>query len=150
MSDLAAQLTRTTTISHQRAQDLIDEVTRLGFNAAQVVQMSPDDPVEMLEFVSQIAKREMLADVRPTVDYTCGWGTCSIWTEGGKVAGGVGDPLCGCDNLPGWNSPYPAGTPKPQAPVKARGRHGSRVQRSTARRVEWRRMVAEYGTEVCR
>ena len=64
MSDLAAQLTRTTTISHQRAQDLIDEVTRLGFNAAQVVQMSPDDPVEMLEFVSQIAKREMLADVR--------------------------------------------------------------------------------------
>ena len=66
MSDLAAQLTRTTTISHQRAQDLIDEVTRLGFNAARVVQMSPDDPVETLEFVSQIAKREKLADV----DYT--------------------------------------------------------------------------------
>lgn len=109
MSDLAAQLTRTTTISHQRAQDLIDEVTRLGFNAAQVVQMSPDDPVEMLEFVSQIAKREMLADVRSNVD-------------------------------------YPAGTPKPQAPVKARGRHGSRVQRSARRRIEWRRMVAKYGT----
>ena len=102
MSDLAAQLTRNTTISHQRAQDLIDEVTRLGFTAAQVAQMSPDDPVEMLEFVSQIAKREMLADVRST--------------------------------------------PKPQAPVKARGRHGSRVQRSARRRIEWRRMVAKYGT----
>ena len=104
---------RPSAISHQRAQDLIDEVTRLGFNAAQVAQMSPDDPVEMLEFVSQIAKREMLADVRSNVD-------------------------------------YPAGTPKPQAPVKARGRHGSRVQRSTARRRDWRRMVAEYGSEVRR
>lgn len=43
-------------------------------------------------------------------------------------------------------SANPAGTPKPQAPVKARGRHGSRVQRSTRRRREWRRMCAKYGT----
>ena len=55
------------------------------------------------DFVSQIAKREMLADVRLNVD-------------------------------------YPAGTPKPQAPVKARGRHGSRVQRSARRRIEWRHL----------
>ncbi len=79
----------------------------------------------------------------------CGWRRCTILIDpvDGKAHPLFGDPLCGCDNLPGWDSPYPAGQPKPQAPVKARGRHGSRIQRSTARRVEWRRMCAEFGIE---
>lgn len=76
---------------------------------------------------------------------SCAWGTCThIYDPVEKyLHGGWGDALCGCENLPGWRSRHPDGLPKPSVPVKAKGRHGSRVQRSRARRREWRQMVED-------
>jgi hypothetical protein len=76
----------------------------------------------------------------------CGWGTCTDWVDphDGKIHGGMGRPLCGCDNLPGWNAARTESKPKPSAPAKARGRHGSRVQRSRHRRAAWVRLVKEF------
>lgn len=66
----------------------------------------------------------------------CAWGLCTqeVSRATGKILGGMGPVGCPCDLLPGWRSKYPAGTPKPAAPVKARGRHGSRRQRAITRR----------------
>lgn len=65
----------------------------------------------------------------------CPWGQCTFWVYKGtrKVDGGCGPVGCPCDLLPGWNSPTVDGFSKPRMPVKARGRHGSRVQRSKRR-----------------
>ena len=68
---------------------------------------------------------------------------CEIDPLDGRIFGGVGDSLCGCDNLPGWRSSRYEGLPKPGWTGKARGRHGSRVQRSKHRRREWQQMVSD-------
>lgn len=67
----------------------------------------------------------------------CAWGWCSNDVDplDGTVISGMGPVECPCENLPGWRSERMAGRAKPQMPVKARGRHGSRVQRSTKRHV---------------
>lgn len=148
MSDLAAQLARETGASLEQAQALIGKADHLGLDSEWIVRHS-SDPITMLKLCCVGVDRAAALEAMETA-HLCGWRTCTVYVADGKITGGVGDPLCGCDNLPGWNSDHPAGTPMPQAPVKARGRHGSRVQRSTARRVEWRRMVAEYGSEVRR
>ena len=145
MSDLAVQLARETTASYEQAQALIGEATSLGLDPEWIVRHSPDDPLAMLMLCCAGALRAAALEAIETM-HLCSWRTCTVYVADGEITGGMGDPLCGCDNLPGWKSPYPAGTPKPQAPVKARGRHGSRVQRSARRRIEWRRMVAKYGT----
>ena len=65
----------------------------------------------------------------------CAWGWCSNEFDpvDGVILGGFGPVACPCENLPGWRSERPAGRAKPQVPVKATGRHGSRVQRSMKR-----------------
>jgi len=146
MNELALNLTRETAANSEQAKSLIDEATFLGLDPEWIVRHSPEDPLTMLKACCDGAKRAAILEAIETA-HLCGWRTCTVYTADGKITGGIGDPLCGCDNLPGWNSPYPAGTPKPQAPVKARGRHGSRVQRSTGRRLTWRRMVRKYGGE---
>lgn len=69
------------------------------------------------------------------VSVPCPWGWCSNDVDplDGTVIGGFGPVECPCENLPGWRSERMAGRAKPQVPAKGRGRHGSRVQRSTAR-----------------
>lgn len=100
--------------------------------------------------VFEKAYAEAAAQLEREIPVVCGWGTCVHWYDPmkGEITGGFGSPLCGCDNLPGWKSRHPEGLPKPAAAVKARGRHGSRVQRSKARRREWVQFVKEFGGEV--
>lgn len=65
----------------------------------------------------------------------CPWGWCINEYDpvDRMLLAGYGPVGCPCENLPGWRTARPAGRAKPQVPTKARGRHGSRVQRSTAR-----------------
>lgn len=83
--------------------------------------------------------RRMLAEARAqlgrAVAVDCAWGWCSNDVDpfDGVILGGAGPVMCPCENLPGWKSQYVAGRPKPPVPVKAAGRHGSRVQRSARR-----------------
>lgn len=83
--------------------------------------------------------RRLLEEARVQLDravvVVCPWGWCSndVDPVDGVILGGMGSPMCPCENLSGWNSQYVAGRAKPQVPVKAAGRHGSRVQRSTRR-----------------
>lgn len=84
--------------------------------------------------------RALLEEARARLDRAvavpCAWGWCTNDYDpvDRMIIGGVGPMECPCDNLSGWNAKRPEGRARPQAPVKARGRHGSRVQRSTARR----------------
>ncbi|KQO98392.1 hypothetical protein [Leifsonia sp. Leaf264] len=83
------------------------------------------------------AKEQARARRRNGSHVTCAWGSCTVsLDEQGKVTGGFGQPGCPCDNTPGWNSEWPAGMGKPSMPVKAVGRHGSRVQRARRRKQE--------------
>lgn len=86
------------------------------------------------------------AQLDRVVPYVCGWGTCVADYDPveKRILGGYGDPLCGCENLPGWRSRHPEGRPKPGVAVKARGRHGSRVQRSRRRRAGWKEWSDEH------
>lgn len=70
------------------------------------------------------------------VHVTCYWGCCIVDFDPveRRIFGGFGPSGCPCDRLPGWNARHPEQKPKPGAAVKARGRHGSRVQRSKHRR----------------
>lgn len=83
-----------------------------------------------------------LAELQAADRVMCAWGWCvqEVSSTTGKILGAVGPMACPCDLLPGWRSAYPAGLPKPPVPVKARGRHGSRRQRSVARR----RLLDQY------
>lgn len=91
------------------------------------------------------AYREAGEQMERAVRRRCPFGhcVCDIDPLDGKIFGGIGDPFCGCDNLPGWRSSHYEGLPKPGWSGKARGRHGSRVQRSRRRRREWLRMVQD-------
>ena len=82
---------------------------------------------------------EAAARMDRSIEVLCAWGTCTHFLDpaDGKIHSGWGDPFCGCDNLPGWRSTRAEGLPKPAAPAKVRGRHGSRVQRSRHRRAGW-------------
>lgn len=82
------------------------------------------------------------AEIAAATQVRCAWVACVIDVSAttGKILGGFGVVCCPCNLLPGRRSPYPAGLPKPAAPVKSRGRHGSKVQRAAARRrsyYEW-------------
>lgn len=93
------------------------------------------DHVEAFEPVDRAAVAHWLEEYRNAIVTLCAWGYCTVETSSttGKVIGGMGPVECPCDHLPGWKSQYAAGQPKPAVPVKARGRHGSRVQRSRRR-----------------
>ena len=81
------------------------------------------------------AYQEAKARLDRAVPVDCGWGHCvnEVDPVDGKVIGGIGSPFCPCDRLPGWHCAYPAGQPRPAAPIKVAGRNGSRIQRSRRR-----------------
>lgn len=91
------------------------------------------------------AHERALAQFDRCIEVPCYWGTCVQQYDPVEkvIIGGWGSAFCGCDNLPGWNARHPEMRPKPAAAVKARGRHGSRVQRSRHRRREWERMLKD-------
>ncbi len=151
MNALAAQLARETPLTVQQVEILILNAEAFGVDMdtiEQILRSHTADPGMALSFAiaSAAANRSVAA---PTYVW-CGWRRCELQVLDGQVIGGIGEILCGCDNLPGWNSPYLAGMPKPQVPAKARGRHGSRIQRSNARRASWRRMCTKYGNGALR
>lgn len=65
----------------------------------------------------------------------CAWGNCTHLVDPttNRIVSGAGPMACPHDHLPGWRSKYPEGQSKPRVPVKAIGRHGSRVHRSERR-----------------
>lgn len=71
------------------------------------------------------------------IKVVCGWGRCANYYTPGKDMWGWGAMGCPCDTAPGWRSKSPYGLPQPQMPVKIKGRHGSRVQRSHRRKDKW-------------
>lgn len=100
---------------------------------AAILGIDLTDPVMLQALADARARRDR------AVTYTCAWGTCVAEFDPveRRITGGYGQAFCGCECLPGWRARHPEGRPKPSVPVKARGRHGSRVQRSRARRREW-------------
>lgn len=94
----------------------------------------------------QSALEEVRAELDAATQVPCAWGYCvnDVSATTGKLLGGFGAVCCPCDMLPGWRSSYPEGLPKPAAPVKARGRHGSKVQRSAARRRSYNSWAYEF------
>lgn len=65
---------------------------------------------------------------------TCHYGWCThVLDERGRIDYGFGPVACPCDHVPGWKSRYPEGQSRPAVPARAKGRHGSRVQRSKRR-----------------
>lgn len=71
-----------------------------------------------------------------SIGVRCPWGNCTIDLCGqcGAQAGGVGPMGCLCDLTKGWRAKRVDNMGKPSVPVKAKGRHGSRVQRSRHRK----------------
>lgn len=66
----------------------------------------------------------------------CGFGNCTqLVDEAGRITGGFGPILCPCDHLPSWDSPFVDQMHKRSMAraIKAKGRHGSRVQRNRLR-----------------
>lgn len=89
------------------------------------------------------ARARIKARTAREIRYVCGWRTCANYYDPvDKTTWGVGRIGCPCDNLPGWHARHPLMLPLPAWPGKARGRHGSRIQR-TARR---HRRVSRDGT----
>lgn len=78
------------------------------------------------------------------VERSCSWGACTISVDpvDNTVVGSWGPVLCPCEHLPGWAARHPEGRPKVGWSGKAKGRHGSRVARSKARRRELALYVA--------
>lgn len=66
---------------------------------------------------------------------TCNFGNCvSYLDERGFIDYGFGPLSCACDHLPSWNKRLAQQhRPTMSRAVKARGRHGSRVQRARQR-----------------
>lgn len=65
----------------------------------------------------------------------CNWGPCLVeQNPDGTDSIWMGPVGCPCDNLPSWRKHHLEQMHKPSLPVKARGRHGSRVQRSKHRK----------------
>lgn len=66
------------------------------------------------------------------VDEMCSWGWCvnEVCKECNMVVGGMGIAACPHDMMHGWRSSYVEGMPKAHPPVKAKGRHRTRIQRS--------------------
>jgi len=62
----------------------------------------------------------------------CSWGWCvtEVCTICHKVTGGYGIAACPHDLMHGWRSPYVEGMPKVHPPIKAKGRHRTRITRS--------------------
>jgi hypothetical protein len=91
---------------------------------------------------------ELLAEARNSPEYRrgyeemrtarqlrCAYGNCTHFVSRftNQVIGGFGPVGCACEYTPGWKSPYLAGKSKPGWTGKARGRNGSRIQRSRRR-----------------
>lgn len=91
------------------------------------------------------ALEQARAQAARAVERPCSWRRCVVLVDpvDNTVIGGWGDALCPCDHLPGWNARHPEGMAKVGWSGKARGRHGSRIARSKARRREWARFEAE-------
>lgn len=94
------------------------------------------------------------AELDAAIQVACPWSACvhDVSATTGKILGGMGPVACPCDLLPGSRSRRVDGLPKPSVPVKNRGRHGSRRQRSVARRAEATAFLGDlardYGCEV--
>lgn len=66
----------------------------------------------------------------------CGFGNCIVLLDArGRIVGGFGPVVCACDNLPSWRKDRLEQKHRTSisGAVKARGRHGSRVQRARQR-----------------
>lgn len=79
-------------------------------------------------------RREADAERSTRIETLCPWGWCLLDLDAaGRIVSGTGPVLCPCDHSPGWPANRIEQMGKPQARVKPRGRHGSRVQRSARR-----------------
>ncbi|KQO98386.1 hypothetical protein [Leifsonia sp. Leaf264] len=88
----------------------------------------------MPEVTHEQRMAQLRADRDRATRILCAWGNCTDEVLDGKVTGGWGQIACPCDHVPGWSAVHPAGRAKPSMPVKAVGRHGSRVQRARRRK----------------
>lgn len=106
--------------------EAMDEVMGEGMTLSDLLNSTPQ---------GRAALERARARAERAIDMPCPWGWCINEYDpvDRVILGGFGPMACPCENLPGWRCEQPAGRAKPQAPVKARGRHGSRVQRSTVR-----------------
>src|SRR5690349_2459141 len=104
----------------------------MGMSEACELTTLMDEWMRDPEFVAAYEKEKARLDSATRV--SCHFGHCfhDVDTTG-HILGGMGPVMCPCDHLPGWKAPRPAGQARPAAPVKARGRHGSRVARSRLR-----------------
>lgn len=83
----------------------------------------------------------------------CGFGVCLNDVYEGKIISGGGPILCPCDHMPKWHKIYPDQQNKRSMAraIKAKGRHGSRVQRNRRRHKdvgpngEWLPLVEVFG-----
>lgn len=82
------------------------------------------------------AYEEEKAKLDRSVTVLCHWGNCVHWVDPvtNKIEGGAGPVTCPCDHVAGWKSTYLEGQARPGVPTKAKGRYGSRVQRSRRRK----------------
>ena len=103
----------------------------------------------LAETVGDQRAAELLEEARQRFDRAvavpCPFGNCTLHLDpvDGTVHSSFGPVGCGCDILPGGSSPYYDQRPKRGWAGKARGRHGSRVQRSRARRARVARRWAD-------
>lgn len=64
----------------------------------------------------------------------CNYGNCVTFAYfDGYSISSFGPVGCPCDNTPGWNRAYLESRGKPHMPMKAKGRHGSRIERGRRR-----------------
>lgn len=75
------------------------------------------------------------AEADPFARVPCHWGHCTHLVDPAtnRIHSGFGPLACPCDHSEGWRSAYVEGQARPHAPVKGRGRHGSRRQRALNR-----------------
>lgn len=66
---------------------------------------------------------------------TCNYGNCFVeaCALDDTILASFGPVECPCDHFPGWKAYRLAEMSRPHPPIKAVGRHGSRVQRSRRR-----------------
>lgn len=89
----------------------------------------------------------ILTPDNPWIAVPCAYGNCTIEVclTDHLIMGAFGPVDCPCENTPGWKATRIEQMGKPHPPVKAKGRHKGRIERSRRRhdlRV-WGRAAAE-------
>lgn len=122
-----------TLVDAQPATVVIDQSTVLHGEDAAVVATLIDLFGRTPEGEAALAHARARAE--RAVHVRCAWGWCLVEVDplDGTSESFFGPVDCPCEHLPGWRAARMEQRPKPQVPVKRRGRHGSRVQRSTHR-----------------